>query len=311
MFCLHDPFNTCKILSQKIMRPHVINPLVELSTWHPLIQDTESSDEPEDEESSASTTDDTVAIQSASAHDDLPDSFVMTRLDVELRQCELSVVEYHQGTESMKPTSNLLLTLTLSGKLELELRRSSWGAYLALQRFNVHEYLSSNKIDDRYRELISFNWQSKRYEMPTDVLKCRINTYPPDKCGDKGVSTNGSPEETVERVSFDVDCKAIKILVNWRCMRALINSFASLLAPAPASLTLPADQLHDSKTRMLAPRRVIDWTIKMASPVIVRPHNYTNADSAALVLELGDVQFKRLDKVPAALMLDSTVLQGQ
>lgn len=268
-----------------------------------------------------------MATQPAPAHDDLPDSFVMTRLDVELRQCELSVVEYHQGTESMKPTSNLLLTLTLSGKLELELRRSSWGAYLALQRFNVHEYLSSNKIDDRYRELISFNWQSKLYEMPTDVLKCRINTYPPDKCGDKGVTTNGSgsPEETVERVSFDVDCMAIKILVNWRCIRALINSFASLLDPAPASLALsadqlhdsktaslalPADQVHDSKTRMLAPRRVIDWTIKMASPVIVRPHNYTNADSAALVLELGDVQFKRLDEVPAALMLDSTVPQG-
>ena len=274
------------------------------------MQNAESEEESLATESSAPATETAVAIEPAPAQDDLPDSFVMTRLDVELRQCELSIVEYHQGTELMKTTSNLLLTLTLSGKLELELRRSSWGAYLALQRLNVHEYLSSNKIDDRYRELISFNWQSKLYDMPTDVLKCRIDTDPQDKCSDKGVTPTGSTEETVERLSVNIDCVAIKILVNWRCIRALINAFASLLAPASAVLTLPADQLHESKARMLAPRRVIDWTIKMASPVIVRPHNYTNADSAALVLELGDVQFRRAEKVPIALMFDSATSEG-
>ena len=277
---------------------------------HPRMQETESTGESSDEEASAA------VIPSYLMQDDLPDSFVMTRLDVDLRQCGLSLVMYHQGTASMKPKSKLLLMISLNGKLELQLRRLSWGASLALQRFNVFEYLSAtHKTDDHYRELISFNWQLRRHEA-ADVLKFCIDTQTLEKGSDPGLTQVTSTEEAVQRISVDIDCVAIKILVNWRCIKGLINAFAFLTSTAPTALTLPesaADSpshLQDPEAKVVAPRRVIDWTIKMASPVIVLPQNHSDANSAALVMELGDVQFRRAVKVPAALVLDSAASKG-
>ena len=270
------------------------------------LQETSSTDDSSSDDEAAANV---LAVQSS----DLPDSFVMTSLDIELRQCDLSLIEYHHTAGVTKPTSKLLLMTSFSGKLQMQLRRSSWGASLALQHFNVSEYLSAtHKTTDCYRELISFDWQSRGHEAPTDVLKCRIDTHPPEKVETPGSNT----EETIQRLTFDIECGAMKILANWRCIRGLINSFAMLTSPASSTLTLPDSSadcpLPDgSDARMVVPRRVVDWTVKMASPVIVLPQNYSDANSAALVLELGDVQFRRAAEVPTALALNDIAPTGE
>ena len=119
-------------------------------------------------------------------------------------------------------------------------------------------------------------------------------------------------EETIQRLAFDIECGAMKILANWRCIRGLINSFAMLTSPASSTLESSVDcPVPDrSDARMVVPRRVVDWTVKMASPVIVLPQNYSDPNSAALVLELGDVQFRRAAEVPAALALSNVAATG-
>ena len=269
----------------------------------------------------------------------VPDSFVMTHLDVELRQCEFRLVRY-ADTGSTEP-KRLLISAAFSGRLQLQLRQSSWGASVTLRSFNVRESIapppghqdtsttSQTTIDKLSHELIAGNWVRGRQEMKAEdyVAKCTIESHAPTfqsarGTADKDGATDLS-ETLVERLSIDVDCVAIKILVNWPCIRALINFFAVERAPLPNALPECDDaSLEDTEEverskeqqqreqKVATPRRVVDLTFKMASPVIVLPQDHADANSAALVLELGDVQFRRAVKVPAALVLDSAASKG-
>ena len=278
-----------------------------------------------------------VAVQPPSAPDDLPESFVMTRLDVELRQCEFRLVRYGD-TGAVEP-EQLVVSAACSGDFELQLRRSSWAALATLRSFNVREGVVSDPVSaagsqtamTSRHELIAGNWvqESGAGTAEDYVTRCRVESHAATSTNARGAdnaSSSDSAEALVERLSIDFDCVAIKIIVNWHCIKALINFFA--VEKAPLSVTPPTksdDSIAEHATeeeeqskekqkqeqKVLTPKRVVDLALKLASPVIVLPQDCSDPDSPALVLELGDVQFKRLDKVPAALMLDSTAYEGR
>ena len=261
----------------------------------------------------------------------------MTRLDVELRQCEFRLVRH--GDPGAAEPEHLLVSAACSGDFELQLRRSSWAALATLRSFNVREGFvpgqdttaASRTPDNSHHELIAGNWVQETRARTADayVTKCRVESHAPTSRDAKGAddaSSSDHSEALVERLSIDFDCVAIKIFVNWQSIKALINFFAIKEAPLPVTLPTKSDdsiaedtteeeeqakQKQKREQKVLTPRRVVDLALKLASPVIVLPQDCSDPDSPALVLELGDVQFKRLDKVPAALMLDSTAYEGR
>ena len=273
-----------------------------------------------------------LAVQSSAVQDDLPESFVITSLDVELRQCEFRLVT-DGDTGSAQQPKQLLVSAAFSGDLQLQLRRSSWAVSATLRSFNVRELsalppldttsATTRATDALTRELVTGNWM-REAQVEDYVAKFRIESHAPTAQIVRGAAvedgTGGTNDTMVERLSFDIDCVAIKIVVNWPCIRALINFFAVERAPLPKALpkadspperTEGAKKPQQSTQKVAAPRRVIDLAFKMASPVIVLPQDCSDANSAALVLELGDVQFRRAAEVPTALALNNIAPPGR